>query len=142
MVVDGYAEMPGRGLPKERFGKGDREVWMEYGGGMRTIVGPGSVSVPGAIAAFSLAIEQFGRAPWSEVLQPAIDATASGFRMSGAAAEYLAYAHDAIFGWQPDSSAVVHRADGDADRRGRCDTNAGPGGNTHFARGGRHPTAV
>ncbi len=112
VVVDGYAEMPGRGLPKERFGKGDREVWMEYGGGMRTIVGPGSVSVPGAIAAFSLAIEQFGRAPWSEVLQPAIDATASGFRMSGAAAEYLAYAHDAIFGWQPDSSAVVHRADG------------------------------
>jgi len=112
VVVDGYAEMPGRGLAPEQFGHGGREVWMEYGGGMSTIIGPGSVAVPGAMAAFSMAIDRYGKAPWSEVLQPAIDAATSGFTMSGAAVEYLAYSHEAIFGWQPESSAIVHHEDG------------------------------
>ena len=112
VVIDAYAEMPGRGLGPDRFGRGGRKVWMDYGGGMSTIVGPGSVAVPGAMAGFGLAIERYGRAPWPEVLQPAIEVVRSGFTVSGASVEYLAYAHDAIFGWQRESSAVVHRPEG------------------------------
>ena len=43
VMVDGAAVMPGMGLPQSRFGKGAREVHLEYGGGMHTTVGPGSV---------------------------------------------------------------------------------------------------
>jgi len=32
VTIDGYIEMPGRGLPPERFGKGTREVHLDYGG--------------------------------------------------------------------------------------------------------------
>jgi gamma-glutamyltranspeptidase/glutathione hydrolase len=112
VVIDAYAEMPGRGLARERFGAGGREIWMEYGGGTRTIVGPGSVAVPGALAGFGLAIERYGSLPWREILQPAVDAVAGGFPVSGAAAQYLAYAHEAVFGWDPDSHAVIHHPDG------------------------------
>jgi gamma-glutamyltranspeptidase/glutathione hydrolase len=112
VVIDAYSEMPGRGLPAERIGRGGKEVWLEYGGGTHTIVGPGSVAVPGALAGFALAIERYGEMSWKDNLQPAIDATTRGFRISGASAEYLAYAHELVFGWQPDSSAIVHHADG------------------------------
>lgn len=112
VVVDAYAEMPGRGLPRDRFGQGARDVWLEYGGGVRTIAGPGSVAVPGALAGFGLAIERYGRMPWREVLEPAIAATREGFPVSGAAGQYLAYAHDLIFGWDHESKAIVHHDDG------------------------------
>jgi gamma-glutamyltranspeptidase/glutathione hydrolase len=39
IVIDGYAEMPGRGLDRARFGGGYREVEMSYGGHTRTLVG-------------------------------------------------------------------------------------------------------
>ena len=45
ITIDGYSEMPGRGLAAERMGQGAWEVELGYGGGMRTIVGPGSVAV-------------------------------------------------------------------------------------------------
>ena len=112
VVIDGYAEMPGRGLAPDRFGGGGRDVWIEYGGGVRTIVGPGSVAVPGAIAGFALAIERFGDMTWSDVLQPSIDACRAGFSLSGAAAQYMTYAHEAIYGWDPESHAILHHADG------------------------------
>ena len=112
VVIDAYTEMPGRGLDSASFGSGGREVWLGYGGGMHTIVGPASVAVPGALAGFGLAIERYGNLAWSAILQPAIAAAADGFRVSGTAAEYLAYTHDVVFGWQPDSHAVVHHADG------------------------------
>ncbi len=112
VVIDAYAEMPGRGLSSERFGQGGREVWLEYGGGMHTIIGHGSVAVPGAFAGFGRAIERYGRLPWSKVVQPAIDAVEAGFPLSGAAAHYMAYAHEVIFGWDPESRRVVHDEDG------------------------------
>ena len=112
LVIDAYAEMPGRGLATDRFGGGGRDVWIEYGGGVRTIVGPGSVAVPGAIAGFALAIERFGDMTWRDVLQPSIDACRAGFPLSGAAAQYMAFAHEAIYGWDPESHAILHHADG------------------------------
>jgi gamma-glutamyltranspeptidase/glutathione hydrolase len=112
VVIDAYAEMPGRGIEPDDFGGGRRDVWMEYGGGMQTIVGPGSVAVPGALAGFGLACERYGSMPWRELLQPAIAAATDGFPVSGAAAQYLAYSHEAIFGWDPESRVLVHHDDG------------------------------
>ena len=41
IVIDGYAEMPGRGLTPDQFGGGGRRVEMSYGGHTETIVGWG-----------------------------------------------------------------------------------------------------
>ena len=37
VVIDGNVEMPGRGLPAERFGGGVHEVVTDYGGGVRHV---------------------------------------------------------------------------------------------------------
>ena len=47
VVIDGNVEMPGRGLPAERFGGGVHEVVTDYGGGVRMFAGHGSVATPG-----------------------------------------------------------------------------------------------
>ena len=65
VVIDAYAEMPGRGAADDRFGTGGTEIFMEYGGGMRTIVGYGSVATPGAIAGLGAAVDGYGASPWS-----------------------------------------------------------------------------
>jgi len=113
VVIDGYAEMPGRGLSAEQRGSGVHEVWMDYGGGTDTIIGPGSVATPGAFAGFGLAWERYGAVPWRVILEPAIEAVSKGFPLSSAAAEYLAYSHEVIFGWDPDSFAIIHDESGD-----------------------------
>ncbi len=118
LVVDGYAEMPGRGLPRERFGEAMPEVVFDYGGEMRSRVGFGSVATPGAFAGFALASERFGRLTWQQLLAPAIDWVQRGFPLTGGAAEYLRYTHEAIYSWHPDSYRILHREDGSPLREG------------------------
>ncbi|MGN6251220.1 MAG: gamma-glutamyltransferase, partial [Marmoricola sp.] len=62
-VVDGNVEMPGRGLPRDRFGSGLREVTTSYGGGLTLYAGHGSVATPGAFAALGVAHDRHGAAP-------------------------------------------------------------------------------
>ena len=112
VVVDAYAEMPGRGLPRERFGRGGREVELTYGGKTTTIVGYGSVATPGVFAGLHVAWERYGEAPWSELFGPAIDAVEAGFPLSTAAAEYLGHSHELVFGWDPPSYDVLHHDNG------------------------------
>ena len=81
VVVDGNVEMPGRGLPPERFGAGLLEVTSGYGGGVTMHVGHASVATPGAFAALGEAHGTFGRAPWAEVLAPAVDVCRRGYRL-------------------------------------------------------------
>ncbi|MFQ5555494.1 MAG: gamma-glutamyltransferase, partial [Acidimicrobiia bacterium] len=112
VVIDAYAEMPGRGLSPEQFGEGARRVAMEYGGGIETLIGHGSVATPGAFAGLGAAHDRFGSMPWADLLEPTIVAVAGGFPLSGAAAEYLSYSHEIIFGWDPESHAALHHPDG------------------------------
>lgn len=112
VTIDGWVEMPGRGLPPERFGKGVWDITTEYGGGTTTTVGHGSVATPGALKALDLAHERYGRAPWHEVVQPAIEVARSGFPLSRTSAYYLGYTHEIIFGWHAPSRAVVLDGDG------------------------------
>ena len=102
--------MPGRGLPRERFGAGVREIHTTYGGGLTVYAGHGSVATPGAFAAFGRAHERYGAAPWAELLAPAISAARDGFPLGAAAASYLELVHDSIFGWDEQTRAF-HSAD-------------------------------
>ena len=112
VVIDAYAEMPGRGLVSAQFGQGAREVFFDYGGGMSNIVGYGSVATPGIFAGLGMAAERYGVLPWADVVAPAIQWTDQGFPLTGGAAEYLRYTHEAIFSWHPESYRALHHTDG------------------------------
>ncbi len=43
---------------------------------------------------------------------PAIDWVERGFPLTGGAAEYLGFTHEAIYSWHPDSYRILHHADG------------------------------
>ena len=111
-VIDANVEMPGRGLPKERFGGGLVELSMSYGGGITVYAGPGSVATPGAISGLGLAHERHGRLPWREVVAPAATAARQGFPLGAAAASYLAITGDSLFAWDPQTAALLLHSGG------------------------------
>ena len=51
VTIDGNVAIPGRGLPDAERGQGASSVTLDYGGGITTLAGPGSVAVPGSLAA-------------------------------------------------------------------------------------------
>ena len=112
IVIDGYAEMPGRGLAPDRFGHGGRTVEMTYGGHTETVVGWGSVATPGAFAAFAEAHRRYGTVEWSAILEPTIRIVEQGFPVTGASAEYLDHSHRLVFGWDETSRSITHHPDG------------------------------
>jgi gamma-glutamyltranspeptidase/glutathione hydrolase len=122
-VIDGNVEMPGRGLPRERFGMGLREVQIAYGGGTTLYAGYGSVATPGAFAALGVAHDRHGRAAWTDVLAPSVSAAREGYRIGGAAASYLGITHESVFGWDPNTVPLVTRADGTPVQGGDVATN-------------------
>ncbi|GAA4409243.1 gamma-glutamyltransferase [Fodinibacter luteus] len=112
VVLDGNVEMPGRGLPAERFGAGVHEVTTDYGGGVTLFAGHGSVATPGAVVACELAVEELGTVPWADVVAPAARACSDGFVVGGAAAKYLSHTARSLFGEDPEAFRVVTRDDG------------------------------
>ena len=118
-TVDGWAEMPGRSLPPQRFGQATWQISTEYGGGVTMTIGPGSVATPGTIAAFAVAHEQWGSAPWPEILAPAIAVARGGFLLGSAARYYLEFVHDVVYGWDETSRAVLNDEQGQLVAPGR-----------------------
>jgi gamma-glutamyltranspeptidase/glutathione hydrolase len=118
VVVDGYVEMPGRGLPAGRLGQASHHVTFDYGGETHQRVGYGTIATPGAFAGLALASQRFGRLPWEQLLEPAIDWVERGFPLTGGAAEYLLFTHEAIYSWHPDSFRLLHHGDGSPLREG------------------------
>jgi gamma-glutamyltranspeptidase/glutathione hydrolase len=112
-VIDGGIAMPGRGRARERFGAAGRPVALDYGGGMETIVGYGAVGVGGAVAALGDAAAGWGRLEWPDLLAPAAARARQGFPLGAASGTWLNYSHREIFGWQPESGAVIHDAAGE-----------------------------
>lgn len=112
VVIDAYAEVPGRGLKHGHMGQGAFEVTFDYGGPMSNVVGYGAVATPGIFAGLGVASERYGLLPWRRVVDPAIRWVEEGFPLTGGAAEYLRYTHEAIFSWHPDSYRTLHHADG------------------------------
>lgn len=112
VVIDGNVEMPGRGLPADRFGTGLRTVSTPYGGGVTMHVGQASVATPGVVPALAQAHEGYARLSWERLLDPAIRAARDGYPMSPAAARYLEYTADSLFGEDAEAHRLVTRADG------------------------------
>lgn len=76
---------------------------------------PHSVTIPGAVAGWKMLHDRFGRLPWWQVLQPAIDAAADGF-------------------------AITPRVAVDWERAG-AKLHANPAAARHYLRDGRYPVA-
>jgi gamma-glutamyltranspeptidase / glutathione hydrolase len=112
ITVDGNVAVPGKGLADADRGKGAVEISLAYGGGITTLVGPGSVSVPGTLAAMEDAWKNYGSAPWREIFEPTIRACRNGFPLSRACRYYLGYSGDIIFGRSKDGHQALHRDDG------------------------------
>lgn len=112
VTIDGNVEMPGRGLPPERLGQGGMPVELDYGGGMRTVIGYGSVATPGALAACQFASQQFGRLGWADLLEPAVKSAREGFPLSRPSHSYLIHSGTSVYGWDPRSRTALHHADG------------------------------
>jgi len=112
VTVDGNVTVPGKGLSDDERKHGAVEVSLDYGGGITTLVGPGSVSVPGTLAAMEDAWKNYGRAPWRAIFEPTIRATRNGFQLSGACRYYLGYSGNLIFDRSADGHKALHLDDG------------------------------
>ncbi len=98
VVIDGYMAYPGLGFEGEAQ---LRRVTMEYGGGVTTLVGAGSVAVPGAFAAMEKASQMFGAAPWQELMEVVASTVEEGFPLSPSCRLYLTDSGPAIFSEDP-----------------------------------------
>lgn len=98
VVIDGYMAVPGVGFEGESIAE---SVTMKYGGGVTTLVGAGSIAVPGSFAALSAASERFGRTPWVELLRLVADVVEGGFPLSQACFTYLIDSGPLIFSQDP-----------------------------------------
>ena len=112
VTVDGNVAVPGKGLRDDERKQGAVEVSLDYGGGITTLVGPGSVAVPGTLAAMEDAWKNYGSAPWRAILEPTIRAARDGFPLSAACRYYLGYSGDLIFGRSDDGYDALHHDDG------------------------------
>jgi gamma-glutamyltranspeptidase/glutathione hydrolase len=106
VVIDGYLAQPGKGFHDEPIGT---EIWMEYGGGMSTIVGPGSIAVPGAFAGMEMASNMFGKAPWVELMEAVAVTVEHGFPLGRAAYNYLVHSAEPIFSSDPAARSALFK---------------------------------
>lgn len=112
ITIDGNVAVPGAGLADAERGHGAVGVSMEYGGGIETLVGTGSVAVPGTLAAMEHAWKKYGNAEWRSIFRPTIRAVRDGFPLSTACHYYLGYSGKCIFGRSDDGHDALHNADG------------------------------
>jgi gamma-glutamyltranspeptidase/glutathione hydrolase len=112
VTIDGNAAVPGAGLAEEERGQGAVHVSINYGGGIDTLVGPGSVSIPGSLAAIEHAWKKYGATSWEAIFAPVIRATRDGFALPAACHYYLGYSGDCIFDRSDDGHDALHRENG------------------------------
>ena len=112
VAIDGIHAVPGVGLDPSERGRGAVPVELDYGGGMTTIVGPGSVAVPGSIAAFERASKRFGQVDWDVLFEPVIKVTRDGYPLSASCRYYLGYCSDLIYDRSEDGYRALHSEDG------------------------------
>jgi gamma-glutamyltranspeptidase/glutathione hydrolase len=113
VTVDGYVEMPGRGLPPSAFRRGTRDIHnAEYAGGTSMTVGHGSVGTPGLLPAFEEAHRLHGQLPWRLLVEPALEISRAGFPLGAAAQYYLSTLGEELLAEEPASLAALERPDG------------------------------
>jgi gamma-glutamyltranspeptidase/glutathione hydrolase len=110
VTIDGYAAVPGLGLADPRAGDAAWEVELSYGGGVKTVVGYGSVGVPGGLAAMGRVSERYGELPWGEVVEPAREIAIRGFPLPSACYQYLVTSGELVYGWDSNSRGAFFDA--------------------------------
>ena len=111
VTVDGNVAVPGQGLANADRGGGAIPVTLGYGGGIETLAGPGSVAVPGSLAAVERAWQTFGEVAWADIFAPVIAATRAGFGLPAACHYYLKYSGELIFNRSHDGFFALHNED-------------------------------
>jgi len=111
VTIDGNVAVPGSGVDPAQRGKGVESVTMDYGGGITTLAGAGSIGVPGSLAAVELAWQRFGKASWRSLFDGSIRATREGFPLSSACHYYLGYSGKPIYGRSVDGYGALHEGD-------------------------------
>jgi gamma-glutamyltranspeptidase/glutathione hydrolase len=104
VVVDGYMAVPGIGFDGAAS---TRVVEMAYGGGTTTIVGPGSIAVPGVFAALEEVSRRFGVMPWAETVRVVADLVDEGFPMTRSAYDYMVEGGDEIYRVDPETRRAM-----------------------------------
>lgn len=108
VTIDGNVAVPGLGRDGGISLDSVEQVSMAYGGGITTLVGAGSVGVPGSLAAVESAWQQYGSAAWADILAPSVRATRDGFPLSSAARYYLGYSGTPVYGRSADGFGALH----------------------------------
>ena len=108
ITIDGNTAIPGKGLTGADPRRGVSSVTMEYGGGITTLAGAGSVAVPGSLKALERAWQLFGKAGWKAIFAPSIAAARDGFPLSSACHYYLGYSGEPIFGRSEEGFFSLH----------------------------------
>lgn len=110
ITIDGNVTVPGMGLPAGTMPRVEA-VELEYGGGIKTLVGASSVAVPGTLAALCKASALYGELPWHDLLQPTIRAARDGFPFPNACHYFLGYAGQVIYGRSDCGHRALHDED-------------------------------
>ena len=118
VTIDGNVAIPGLGLESLTAPAGAVPLRLDYGGGVDTAVGSGSVAVPGSPAALGVASEKFGKLPWRALFAPSIRAAERGFPLPAACHYYLEFSGRSIFGRSSDGFHALHHDDGTLRERG------------------------
>ncbi|MGI9270907.1 MAG: gamma-glutamyltransferase [Woeseiaceae bacterium] len=108
VTIDGNTAVPGYGVDDVDLHSAATSVTMDYGGGITTLVGAGSVAVPGSLKAVERAWQRFGNASWKDLFIPTIAAIRDGFPLSSACHYYLGYSGKPIFGRSHDGFFALH----------------------------------
>jgi gamma-glutamyltranspeptidase/glutathione hydrolase len=116
-VIDGNNTMPF--TAPSTPGQGLRRVFFpEYGDGVYTGIGGGSVGVPGVLAAVRSAWERHGRIEWPALFEDAISAARDGLPLSKTSAYYLSVTWDHVWS-QYEASAALFAPAGEPMQEGR-----------------------
>ena len=108
VTIDGNVAVPGIALPESARGGGASPVTIDYGGGIETLVGVGSVAVPGTLAAIDRAWQHYGDVSWRDLFAPTIAAARDGFPLSSACHYYLGYSGECVFSRSDDGFFALH----------------------------------
>src|SRR6266508_1692224 len=108
-VFDFFVAVPGLGLDRRELAEMDR-VDVDFSGGSTQIfhIGAASCAVPGAAVGLETAHKAFGRLPWRELFQPAIELARDGVELNNGQA-YLHAILDLILRHTPESREVYER---------------------------------
>ncbi len=106
VVHDGYMAVPG--LHGRQPSPASIRADMAYGGGLSTMVGPASVAVPGAWAAFDRVHALSGRVDFGNLVLPTLEILQEGFTLGSSCLYYLGYSGESVFGHDPGSRSILH----------------------------------